>query len=139
MKNLLIITTLAILLMILFCKKNSTDNETIDDKIRVEVLVTEDGSPVENIFVEITAKVQESVKGIVDDIDVKSYESTDVDKLTTNSYGKAVFSYINKSLPDRGGILIVKVRIMKLNTVLKEDTEQKFVKKGETKKLEYSI
>ena len=129
------------LLVFCFCKKKSSDADVEEDKIVVEVLVKENGSPVQNIFEEITAKVQEAVKnfGAQPDDEVISYEVTESNSLTTNQYGKATFNYNNKSLPDRGGIVVDKVVIKRLSTVVYEDDVDKFVKKGATLNLEYEI
>lgn len=132
---------LAFLLVFCFCKKKSTDSEVEEDKIVVEVLVKENGSPVQNMFVEISAKVQEAVKnfGAQPDDEVISYEVTETNSIATNQYGKATFSYNNKSLPDRGGIVIDKVVIKQMSTEVHQDDIDKFVKKGATLNLEYEL
>lgn len=139
MKRILLLVIFCLVLSCVFCKKKSTDTDTVEDIIKVEVTVKENGIAVENIFVIIDSKVQESVKGTVDDVDVVSYETSQNDQITTNSSGIASFTYRNKSLPDRGGIVIEKVTIKRLSTVLSEDTQERFIKKGETLKLSYDI
>ena len=119
------------------CSKDSTDAEPVEDVVKIEVLVRENGSPTENIFVIIDATVTDPVR--VRSVGVVDYETTQTDQLTTNVYGKVTFSYRDKSIPDRNGIIVLKVTIKKLSSVMLEDTEEKFVEKGKTLKLEYDI
>lgn len=140
MKKVIFILILNISLIITFCSKKSTDSNTEEDNITVEILVTENGSPVQNLFIIVAAKVQESVRHRDSEIrSVVSYAVTQEDQVTTNSYGKAVFNYTDKSLPEEGGIYIENVTIKRLNDVIFEDTEEKFVKKGEKKTFEYNL
>ena len=64
MKRILLLVIFCLVLSCVFCKKKSTDTDTVEDIIKVEVTVKENGIAVENIFVIIDSKVQESVKGL---------------------------------------------------------------------------
>ena len=139
MKKNTVFILLSFALVLSFCSKKSTDSGTEEDKISIEVLVTENGVPASNLFVVIDSKVQETVKGTVEDVDNVSYESSQTDQLVTNTYGKAVFNYQDKSLPRIGGIQIEKVTIKRQNDVLIEDNEERIVKKGTTLNLEYEL
>jgi len=141
-RKILLYTTLIFAIIFSYCSKNSSGSEDVEDKIIVEVTVLEDGTPAENIFVEIESKVQETVKNFganPTEDQVKSYETTQIDRETTNSKGKVTFNYMNKSLPTKGGIIINKITLKRINTVLEEDTQERFIKKGETEKLSYDI
>ena len=135
----LIIFSLALIFS--YCSKKGTESTAEEDKITIEVLVKESGVPAENLFVIVVSKVQEAVKnfGARENDEVISYEVTQTDQSTTSSYGKVLFTYVNKSLPDRGGIIIETITIKRMNDVLYEDLEEKFIEKGESLKLEYDI
>jgi len=135
----LLISLISVLLIFTFCGKNSTDSNNEEDIIKLEILVKENDTPQENLFIEVTATVQESVKNRAEGDEVISYPTTVVNNETTNSYGKAIFTYENKSLPNDGGIYIEKVVIKRINTVLITDEEEKFIKKGKAKILEYDL
>ena len=120
-----------------FCKKDSTSSEPEEDIIKVEVLVRENGSPAQNIFVIIDATVTEPVR--VRAVGVVAYEISQTDQETTNSYGKAIFTYRDQSIPEIDAIKVEKVTIKKLNDIIHEDAEQRIVAIGETLKLEYDI
>ena len=138
MKKLLVIL-LSLFLAFSFCKKSGSDADDEGDNITVEVTVKENGQPVANLFVIITAKVQETVKNRAEGDEVISYETTAENQQTTTTYGKATFNYVDKSLPERGGIVIEKVTIKRLNDIVHEDTEEKFIKKNGSLNLEYEI
>ena len=141
MKKLVFLIIFSLVLIFSYCSKKGTESTAEEDKITIEVLVKESGIPAENLFVIVVSKVQESVKnfGARENDEVISYEVTQTDQLTTSSYGKVLFTYVNKSLPDRGGIIIETITIKRMNDVLYEDLEEKFIEKGESLKLEYDI
>lgn len=133
---------LTIIISLSFCSKKSTD-PIVEDNISIEIVVLENGLPAANLFVFIEAKVKESVKSIdtgnIDADKVEDLEATQTDQLSTNQYGKAVFSYKNKSLSTPGGIYIEKITIKRGTEILYEDSESKFVRKNESKTFQYEI
>ncbi|MFC1725172.1 hypothetical protein ACFL4T_06070 [candidate division KSB1 bacterium] len=142
MKRFGFVLVLSLVLIFAFCSKKSSDPGE-EDIIKIEILVKENGSPVQNIYVIIDAQVEETVKqidtGNINADTVTGYESTQTDQVLTNQYGKSNFSYKNKSLPDLGGIKITKVTIKRMNTVLIEDDELRILKSGASLNLEYEI
>ncbi|MFC1724069.1 hypothetical protein ACFL4T_00475 [candidate division KSB1 bacterium] len=137
MKKTAIFIILVSTLIFAFCKKDSTSSEPEEDIIKVEVLVRENGVPAQNIFVIIDATVTEPVR--VRAVGMIAYEISQTDQETTNSYGKANFTYEDQSIPEIDAIRVEKVTIKKLNTVMAEDSVQKVVEIGETLKLEYDF
>ena len=134
-----LILLLSLAMVFTFCSKNSTDSNGEEDKITLEITVKENGSPVQNIFVIVEAKVQETVKNRAEGDEVISYETTQEDQITTTVYGKATFTYVDKSLPNEGGIIIMGITIKRVNDVLLEDTEERFIAKGNSLSLEFEI
>ena len=137
MKKSILVLILLPVLFLTYCKKESTSSEPEEDIIKVEVLVRENGNPTQNIFVIIDATVTEPVR--VRAVGVIAYEISQTDQETTNSYGKAIFTYRDQSIPEIDAIKVEKVTIKKLNEIMLEDAEQKIVEIGETLKLEYDI
>ncbi|MFC1724339.1 hypothetical protein ACFL4T_01840 [candidate division KSB1 bacterium] len=134
-----LILLLSLALVFTFCSKKSTDSTEEEDKITLEITVKENGAAVQNLFVIVEAKVQESVKNRAEGDEVISYETTQTDQITTTVYGKATFNYSNKSLPNDGGIFITKVTIKRLNDVLLEDDVEKFIESGNSLSLDYEL
>ena len=137
MKNSVLFLVFLAILIFSFCKKDSARSEPEEDIIKVEVLIRENGSPAQNIFVIIDATVTEPVR--VRAVRVIAYEISQTDQETTNSYGKAIFTYRDQSIPAIDAIKVEKVTIKKLNDIMLEDAEQKIVEIGETLQLEYDI
>ena len=139
MRKSVFIFFLSFALIFNICGKKGTDSQEEEDKISVEVIVTEDGVPVQNLFVIVKAKIQGFIYTHEDVSTQTSVVNIQEDQLTTNNYGKAVFNYENKTIPDIGGIVIEQVTIKRLNDLLLEDNEEKFAEKGTTLKLEYEL
>ena len=142
MKKFSLILIFSVVLVLSFCSKKGSDPEE-EDIIKIEVLVKENSSPAQNIYVIIDARVEETVKqidtGNINADSVTGYEATQTDQVLTNQYGKANFSYRNKSLPDLGGIKITKITIKRMNETLIEDDELRILKSGANLNLEYEI
>ena len=139
MKKSVFTFVLSFALIFNFCGKKGTDSQVEEDRISVEVMVTENGVPAQNLFVIVKARVQDFIY-THDDVSTQvSVEKIQEDQITTNNYGKAVFSYENKTIPDIGGIVIEQVTIKRLNDILLEDDEEKFAEKGTTLKIEYEL
>ena len=142
MKKIILMIILSSALILAFCSKKSSEPEE-EDIIKIEVLVKENGSPAQNIYVIIDARVEETVKqidtGNINADSVTGYEATQTDQVLTNQYGKANFSYRNKSLPDIGGIKITKITIKRMNDILIEDDELRILESGTNLDLEYEI
>lgn len=137
MKKITLLTVLILVLTFNYCSKKGTDAETVEDIVKIEVLVRENGTPAENIFVIIEATVTDPVR--VRGVGVVDYETTESNQLTTNAHGKVTFTYEDKSIPDRNGIVVLKVTIKKLSEMVHEDSVEKLAEKGKTLKLEYDI
>lgn len=126
------------------CKKNSSDsddgNNESGDVINVQVKVLENGTPAENIFVFLTATEQQSNYGIQgQDWHTASYTTSQTYEDNTNNYGIAEFRFENKSISERGGIVITKVTMKRGFDILHEDTEEKFVSKNTDLNLQYEL
>lgn len=137
MKKLLILL-LSVFLMFSFCKKSSSNNEE-EDSISIEITVTKNGSPVENIFVYVDVLVWENVTNRDAGTHTDSYEATSADNATTNVYGKVTFNYNNKSIPSRNGVVLQKVTIKEFSVTKHEEDLDTVVAKNGSLSLSYEI
>jgi len=133
-------------LLFLFCSKNSTANnedknsDNSSDIINIEIKVLENGNPVENIFVEIDVLVQESTynqQGA--DWETRAYTTTKTYDDITDKYGVVNYRFENKSVADKGGIVLSRVTISRGFQVVFEKEENRLIKKNNNLKLEYEI
>lgn len=138
MKKILIFC-LSLFLAFSFCKKSGSETEEEDDRITLEITVNKNGSPAQNIFVEVEATVWESVVNRDSGMHTDSYETAKNDDDFTNIYGKATFTYNKKSIPSRNGIVIEKITIKEGYTIVHEDDQEKVIQKNGSLSLSYDI
>ena len=124
-----------------FCKKSSTDDDgdNQEDKITVEIYVSEGGSPKSAIYIEVTATIGVSIR----DEDAAEWNterltSSETNNGVTNQYGIATFVYNDKSLSN-DTIIITNVKLFRSGSVVQEDTEEKVVQRNSTERFEYEL
>ena len=138
MKKILIFL-LCLTLAFAFCKKSGSETEEEEDRITLEITVTKNGAPAQNIFVEVEATVWQYVINRDSGMHTDAYETAQNDSDVTDVYGKASFVYNKKSIPSRNGILIDKITIKEGYTVVHEDTEEKVIQKNGSLSLSFDI
>lgn len=133
--------TFILIFVFSFCKKNSTDGNggSREDKITVEIYVSESGSPKSAIYVELTATIGESVRdeGAVN-WDTQRLPSSQTDDGVTNQYGIASFIFNDKSLAD-DTIVVTRVRLFRSGSVIHDDAVEKVVQRNTTRRFEYEL
>ena len=101
------------------CKKNSSNSEPKkEDKITVEILVTESGVPKPGIVVEITATIGEISVDFAPGFEINENErflTTKTEDGVTLQNGIAKFVYTDNSMPDDNKIIIT-IKLSPLNT-----------------------
>ncbi|MFC1724145.1 hypothetical protein ACFL4T_00860 [candidate division KSB1 bacterium] len=136
----LFISILILFIAFTFCKKSGTDSNTnTEDKVTVEIYVTENGEPKSAIYVEVTA----TVAAYVWDEASPEYNSerlpvSETEEKVTNQYGLATYTYNDKSLAD-GTIVVTNVKLYRLGSVIIEDSDAKTVNKNTTVRYSYEI
>ena len=142
MKRLLILLA-AVSLLIPSCKKNSSNSEPKkEDKITVEILVTENGVPKPGIMVEITASIGEISVDFAPGFEINENErflTTKTEDGVTLQNGIAKFVYTDNSMPDDNKILITSIKIVKSGSTVVEDYDEKEVLTNTTARFEYDI
>ena len=136
----LFVLTLILFISFTFCKKSGTDSNTnTEDKITVEIYVTEDGEPKSAIYVELTATVAAWVRDEeAADWNTERLPTSETEEKVTNQYGLATYIYNDQSLAD-GTIVVTNVKLYRLGTVIIEDSEEKTVNKNTTERFSYEI
>ena len=136
----LLISVFIIFIVFTFCKKSGTDSETnTEDKITVEIYVTENGEPRSAIYVEVTATVAAWVLNeSAAEYNNERLPTSETEERITNQYGLATFSYNDQSLAD-GTIVITDVKLYRQGSVIFEDSEEKTVNKNTTERFSYEI
>ncbi|MFC1724337.1 hypothetical protein ACFL4T_01830 [candidate division KSB1 bacterium] len=136
----LFFTLLVVSLTIPFCGKKST-TPTVEDKVTLEVTVTENGSPKSGVYVRVFALVKKYTLSRVDGSSTRGdyYTETQEEEVLSNVYGKSIFTWNDQSVPDRDGIVIEKIVLSVFNDVVLEDTEEKLIKKNGSLALTYDI
>ncbi|MFC1724143.1 hypothetical protein ACFL4T_00850 [candidate division KSB1 bacterium] len=136
----LFISVLILFIAFTFCKKSGTDSNTNqEDKVTVEIYVTENGEPKSAIYVEVIATVAAWVRDEdAADWNTERLPTSETEEKVSNQYGLATFTYNDKSLAD-GTIVVTNVKLYRLGTVIIEDSDAKTVNKNTTVRYSYEI
>ncbi|MFC1724338.1 hypothetical protein ACFL4T_01835 [candidate division KSB1 bacterium] len=137
-KVLLLILVLGLTLT--FCSKDSTSSEEeTEDTITLEITVIKNGSPAQNVFVDVEATIWEWVINRDSGMHTDAMEASRTDPEITDQYGKVKIIYSKQSIPSRNGIIIDKITIREGFTIVLEDTEERVIEKNGSLSLTFEI
>ena len=136
----LFISIIILFVAFMFCKKSSTDEDTnTDDKITVEIYVTENSEPKSAIYVELTATVATWVLNESSpEYNNERLPVSETEEKVTNQYGLATFTYNDRSMAD-GTIVITSIKLYRHGAVIHEDSDTKTVNTNTTVRYSYEI